>query len=225
MSDIDVILKRLDTDREMDVLLSGFDVIDTKSGEATVHLTEPLAWAEKLVYHAAINKRNDCRYLSVRRWRTITKQQDIRLLKQAKRDGDERLSAVIAKDISDMIMQLVRDASMFYVTSPPRGASHGPAGWHLATEAGKAVADILGIEFKTVFADRIRTGGSHPKSYDRRGSLELIGELPAQPCLLIDDLATTGCTLECCSEVLGKHGVVLSVAWLHADSAEVDGLA
>ena len=221
MDDIDVILKRLDIDTSS--LLSRVDA--DAEGAAVTQLTGPPTWAEKLVYHPAINKRSDCRYLSVRRWRTSTKQQDLRLLKQAKRNGDERLVEVMAKDISDVITQLVRDVSRFYVTSPPRGASHGPDGWHLATEVGKMVADILGIEFKAVFAKRIRTGGSHPKTYDRRGSLELIGELPARPCLLVDDLATTGCTLECCSKVLGKHDMVLSVAWLHADSKKVNGFA
>jgi len=66
MSDIDVILEQFDVDEDMNVLLAEFDAIDTKSAEAAARLVEPLDWADKLVYHPAVNKRNDCRFMLTR---------------------------------------------------------------------------------------------------------------------------------------------------------------
>jgi hypothetical protein len=93
------------------------------------------------------------------------------------------------------------------ITCVPCGHSRRPDcfGKRLA----QGVAELLGLPFVQVFADRFCTGVSHPKEYSKLPPPEQIAD-PVPSMLLIDDLATSGWHVEEALTALRKLGVSAS---------------
>ena len=167
-----------------------------------------------MIFQPALNKKRSIRFLSVRRWRASTKERDLDLLKEAKESCEEALIQEVAREIAELARDLVQNLQGMRVTNPPPGATE-PGRKHFATELAREVARILEVEYVETFSARPRGSASHPGHYDNRGDLLLFRTPTSGPYLLVDDVATSGTTLEECVKELKRFGMVLPVVWVY----------
>jgi hypoxanthine-guanine phosphoribosyltransferase len=169
-----------------------------------------------IVFRPTLNKKRTVSFLSIRKWRLSTKQSDIHKFKQAKLLCNNDVIEIIAKEIVCQLNFLFLNLHNFIVTSPPQGASYGSGRLHFASLLAQSVAEnLVKCEYKAFFASRPRKGGSHPKTFDKRGELELIADLNDTPIILIDDIATSGTTIEECMHRLSQKNIVIPIAWVY----------
>jgi hypothetical protein len=139
-------------------------------------------------------------------WRSVAKAGDLSALKWAKREIDHRLIGEASELTAALIQRLRGEPAADAITCVPCGHSRRPDcfGKRLA----QGVAELLGLPFVQVFADRFCTGVSHPK-YSKLPPLEQIAD-PVASMLLIDDLATSGWPVEEALTTLCKLGASAS---------------
>jgi hypothetical protein len=167
-----------------------------------------------MIFQPALNKKRSIRFLSVRRWRASTKERDLDLLKEAKELCEEPFIRDVAREIAEVAWELVQNVQGMRVTNPPPGATE-PGRKHFATELAREVARILEMEHVDTFSPRPRGSASHPGHYDNRGDLVFAAKPPCGPYLLLDDVATSGTTLEECARELKRFGMVLPIVWVY----------
>ena len=167
-----------------------------------------------MIFQPALNKKRSIRFLSVRRWRASTKERDIEFLKEAKESCEEPLIRDVAREIAEAARELVQNVQGMRVTNPPPGSTE-PGRKHFATELAREVARILEVEYVESFNPRPRGSASHPGHYDNRGDLLFSSTPLPGPYLLVDDVATSGTTLEECVRELKRFGMVLPVVWVY----------
>jgi len=169
----------------------------------------------RLLHRPAFNKTRSIRFLSVRRWRKSTKDKDLELFKFAKEKCDPHIIKTVAGELAAVIEEFMGRPMGSYVTAPPPGASAGRGLPHFATLLAQETAAALDLEFILIFKPRPRKESSNPWSYDRRGELQFITDPPTRNCLLIDDVATSGNTIEQCANALKSYGPVTSIVWIY----------
>jgi hypothetical protein len=142
-----------------------------------------------LVYRPTVFRRNEIALVAACAWRSAAKADDLAVLKRAKREIDQRLIGDASELTAALIRQLRGEPAAGAITCVPCGHSRRPDcfGKRLA----QGVAELLGLPFVQVFADRFCSGVSHPKEYSKLPPLEQIAD-PVASMLLIDDLATSG---------------------------------
>ncbi len=167
-----------------------------------------------MIFQPALNKKRSVRFLSVRRWRASTKERDLELLKEAKETCDEELVRAIAGELAEVTRELVQSVQGLLVTNPPPGATE-PGKKHFATQIARETACAMNAEYIETFSPRPRGTASHPAHYDNRGDLLFSTTPRPGPYLLVDDVATSGTTLEECARELKRFGMVLPVVWVY----------
>jgi phosphoribosylpyrophosphate synthetase len=170
-----------------------------------------------LVKRPRYNRVKPCMYVSLRTWRADTKDVDLGRLKYIKSQCQHADIDYVAKEIAQVLKQTFGTLKQTCMTHPPRGAS--AEGKHFATEVCKRTAQLTRAEYFQAFQDRPRSGGSHPRTWDKRGDMVLITEPQKPLCIVIDDVSTTGQTLKECYTLLKKHAAVFLLAWLSGDTA------
>lgn len=186
---------------------------------------EPKGLLELLVQRPTWNKKRTIRFLSLRKWNSDRKTAGIEAFKAAKKEQDCAIVDAAANEIAGALREFLHNPSGLVFTAPPSGASAGSGNeWHFGTILAKTVASHLGGEFRTMFAERPRKGGSHPRSFDKRGSAELIEgvQIAGAFIVLVDDIASSATTLEECGAALRDAGAsgVLAISWLYEEAEE-----
>ena len=162
------------------------------------------------------NKKRTVRFLSIRKWSARHHQEAVEAMKFAKARLDEQVLTQAASEVAGA----VRDMGILggvLVTAPPAGAS--PVDRHFGTELAKRVASELGVEYVNVFEPRPRGKKSHPRHYAERGEIKLLPGAPKGAYLLVDDVCSTGHTIENCVHLLCEQGTALAVAWIYEEAA------
>ncbi|NLS78826.1 MAG: hypothetical protein GXY76_16365 [Chloroflexi bacterium] len=167
----------------------------------------------RLLVRPTWNRKRTVSFLSIRKWNAATKAADLAALTAAKDECGPDLVETVATDVVEHLRPLLGTCSGLWIATPPPGYHSG--GPHLATEAARVVAARLGCARVQAFADRPRSSRSHPRHFQERGELALWPEVPEGPCLLLDDIATTGTTIEECARLLRRGELVLPVVWLY----------
>lgn len=165
-----------------------------------------------LVYRPTIFRRNQIRWMSVYRWKAGRKEDGLAALKRAKRELDRKVIDEAALSVAALICELFGDQPAEGITNVPCG--HSRRTDCFGKQLAQAVAAHLQIKFVQVFADRPRTGVSHPKQSANVTPLRRIGTPPGFV-FVVDDLATSGQHLEELTLALRDLGVTASaMAWI-----------
>jgi hypothetical protein len=165
-----------------------------------------------LVYRPMIFRRNDVGWIAACAWRSGAKADDLAALKQAKRTIDQSLITAAGELTATLIRQLRGELAADAVTCIPCGHSRRPDcfGKRLA----QRVAELLGLPFVQVFADRFCEGVSHPKEYRKLPPLHQITD-PLHSMLVVDDLSASGWHIEEALLALRRLGTAASAfVWI-----------
>jgi hypothetical protein len=201
------------TEADLEQLMSQFFVEPKDENEPGADQTLPSTF----IYRPSLNKHRGIRYISIRRWPSNKKDAAKESFKAIKRELNSDVLWAIAGEIVACIVDIFHTAAGFYVTNPPPGNNSGK---HFATALAKVTADRLGVPYHAVF-ERL-DNKEEDRPYHKYGGIGLKGDPPAGFCILIDDVATTGQTLEQCIRLLQEHGIVFPVVWISGDmSGEV----
>ena len=139
-----------------------------------------------LVYRPMVFRRNDIGWIATCAWRSSAKADDLLALKRAKREIDRRLIEEAGQLLAALIRQLHGEGAADAITCIPCGHSRRPDcfGKRLA----QCVAEILGLPFLQVFADRFCSGVSHPKEFIKLPPLEQIAD-PLPSMIVVSSLS------------------------------------
>lgn len=167
----------------------------------------------------SICSRNEARWLSCRRWRTDSEAAGIQGFKAKKDDLDEIFAKTIAAEMAVLIRSVapIALAANPIVSAPAARASNFAGIGNYAEIIAAEVANLLGLRFERIFcplkADR---HGHHPARERSKPALSRAAELDGAAVILIDDIATSGATLEAHLEVLAAEGIkYVAVAWVY----------
>ena len=165
-----------------------------------------------LVYRPMIFRRNDVGWIAACAWRAAAKVDDIAVLKRAKRELDRQLIDGAAELVTALVRQLRGDPAADAMTSVPCGHSRRPDcfGKRLA----QGCAELLGLPFVEVFADRFCEGVSHPKEFKKLPPLHQVAD-PLPSMIVVDDLSVSGWHIEESTLALRRVGAAASAfVWI-----------
>jgi ComF family protein len=147
-----------------------------------------------------------------------------RIAHQLKYDGLTSLAAPMAKLIADRTP--IEDVDVI-VPVPLHRSRARSRGFNQAAELGRALASGLGLPFDERSLQRLRPTAPLAKTMRREERRAIVqgafraapGRVNSKRLLLVDDVVTTGATLDACSEALLQAGVasVRCVTWARRD--------
>lgn len=154
------------------------------------------------------------RYIKLMRYRTGEDTPVNRIAYELKNSHNRKLTDFLALELALPIKRYIgnSDKSEFAVTYCPRSdESVSRFGYDHMEEVARKTAEILGVDFEYSI---VRTGGRIQKKSGRKERRENAREsfAPTSSCrlgskyFLLDDIVTTGATMEACKNILKKNG-------------------
>ncbi len=175
---------------------------------------------ETLIVRQSVRARKAVSYITLRAWRKPIKNFQIDALKALKSLPPDIFVARAAEEIVAGVTRLIGTTPLTCVVPIPCGASGVPD--CLSVRLARAVAELMGKPCIEAFEPNFRRGVSHPKENMKRPPLKLKpGITLPGPCLLLDDVATSGAHLE---EGVGLlrtlNEGVFAMAWIGGDASD-----
>jgi hypothetical protein len=218
-----------------ELLLSGvnLEVMGVTKGEIAA-LTISDEWLERnatgdirqgdiwdmLSYSPSLNKKRSIRFLSCFNWISTRKKDAIQEFRRLKDDCSSEFVGQVAAEIYDLVSPVVSGLDhndSWRVTSPPGKQKRE---LHFATEIAKAVADLFQIKHEQAFKPRLFNETSTPRNYKKREQMQLRPGLERSNWLLVDDVATSGNTLEGCLAALKPNGSAIAAVLIYEETAK-----
>jgi hypothetical protein len=166
------------------------------------------------IYRPALNKTRSVRFLSVRRWRQSLKDSGIEQMRAIKGGCEFGIVDKVAAEFEDILSVLVGGLKHFGVTAPPSSKAR----LHFASEVARHFGKRTGASYVDVFKPRPRKSSSHPAHWNRRGDMKLTGESVPSRLLLLDDVATSGTTMEEAVQALRSvrpEIIIIPIVWIY----------
>ena len=161
------------------------------------------------------NKMRTVRFFSLRVWNSRDKRNEIDRMKRIKKECFPEAVENIAQEIFTTITETFQHLPEFIVTNAPRG--HASVENHLATLVSQKVASKLNKPYERIFIDRALGGTTHPKNFSKRGTISTSGMPSGKNIILIDDIASSGVTIEQCVNTLAEN-FVIPIVWVYENS-------
>jgi hypothetical protein len=146
-----------------------------------------------VVDRPAVFRRNGIGWTAACAWRAAAKADDLAALKRAKREIDQQLIKKAGSLVATLIRQLRGDLPSEAITCVPCGHSRRPDCF--GKQLAQCVANVLGLPFVQIFADRFCAGVSHPKEFTKLPPLHQVADPPSS-IIVVDDLAVSGWHVE-----------------------------
>lgn len=180
--------------------------------ERPVRLLPPLH--ETTAWRPRLSQRKGIYWITARYWRSETRRLGIRMLKEAKDGPDPGAVELIAGDLLDLYREVV-PAFRGVISAPAPRHSAFIGVPHLASIVAERISKATGNEyaalFETAAADR---KGHHPAREKEPPKVIAGRELEGVPVLLVDDIATSGATMELHAKALKEKGaLVQGLVW------------
>ena len=190
------------------------------AGSQTLAPTEAFLF-DTLVWRPTLLSRNGVSYITVRRWRNSVKEFQIEALRELKKSPSSNFVAACARDLVAGLDGMITGNLYRHVVPVPCSRS-GPDACLSVLLAEKLAARLRLTMIEALAIDRAE-GLSHPRRNAERPAMRLVEPVPG-PCLLVDDVASSGRHLEEGARLLRETApAILAVAWIGGgavDSAE-----
>lgn len=183
---------------------------DERAAINSLRLTGPAMQPSTLdtfaVFRPALNQRNGVFWVSARQWFAPAKLAGVATMKRAKDSMNPEMLGAIGADLAE-IARSIFGATGGFVTAPPARHSAYAGRPHFASRLAEDLAEALELEYRPIFeptpANRL---GHHPAR--EKDPPKLIAEALeyGERVLLIDDIATSGATLELSAKAIRAAG-------------------
>jgi len=179
-------------------------------------------YAGGLIYRPTLNKEPSCIFASIRKWRVSTKEAELAVLKEFMEKGDKGAAGFIAEEITALTRGMLKNLNGWAVTNPPIGTSPARGQEHFSSIVARETANRLGVRHLEAFESGAR---KTRKEREHAGDWTYPPKLAApngagDRFLLIDDVATTGTTIEQCAGLLAELGTVFPIVWIYKEAME-----
>jgi Fe-S cluster biosynthesis and repair protein YggX len=174
---------------------------------------------ETLSYSPSLNKKRSIRFLSCFNWVDSMKRKGIAEFRHLKDACPSEFVEQVSSELFDLLSPVLAGLEgngCWRVTAPPGKRSRK---YHLATEVAKSLAGTFQIEYESAFQARTFDMTSAPKNHKKRELPVLKPELSKSNWLIVDDVATSGVTLERCTNELKSNGPVLAAVLVYENTA------
>lgn len=202
--------------------LGSIETIDSQKGglcESTQEISGVRGLVETLVYRPTWNKIRGFSFLSLRKWSTPIRKQQIDQMRKAKEEAEPEFVTAVANEMAEAAKRLFNNlgATRYTVFSPPRSKNRKV---HFAAEMARQF-EHHGGQYLNVFEPQNQKINKNSQHYGDR-IVPTISNMPHGLCFLIDDVATTGNTIEGCLSVLDEDCLVVPIVWIYEDSRSDD---
>jgi orotate phosphoribosyltransferase-like protein/GTPase SAR1 family protein len=181
-----------------------------------LHVSDPF---EGFAHSPYMHKLHGIRFLSIRKWSTDRKQQQLNMMLEWKRTCDMYIVQAMAGEIVEALLDDFKlSGSACCVCNPPQGGSKGEI--HFASLLAKQVAERLESVWFEAFEPRLHSGGHHPKmkAIGNVPELKRKNRAPKMTIILVDDISASGTTMKECYSLLKDEGVVVGCVWVAGQS-------
>lgn len=189
---------------------------------------ESTAWANEvdseLSSLTAIRPRLCCRkgvyFVSIRMWKETGKSDGLRLISKAKDNVDMQIASDMASDFVKGIKSIFGAASGCIISAPSARHSAFIGVDHFASVIAKMVAKELGSPYVQLFKPTKATAKGHWPTREKDAPVIIPNSVSSGArVILVDDLATSGQTLEVHVKALAKIGVQASaITWVYGQT-------
>jgi predicted amidophosphoribosyltransferase len=160
----------------------------------------------------SIRTRHDCKYFTLRAWKSNKKIHQIEFMKLIKLAPPKSFVRFVANEMSRFLSTLIGHNNKMIITSVPSG--HSKTSNCLASILAQRIASNLKTNYVKLWLDRPMPGSSYPRPLSERPNLEWI-VVPKLPVVIIDDIVTSGSHMEECLTAVRAVGVgALGLAWI-----------
>ena len=178
--------------------------------------------SEYAVLRPTLYQRKGVFFAAARQWFAPAKLGGIQMLKAAKDELDPDVLSMMADDLL-AVARLVFEPFRGIVAAPSARHSAFTGRPHFATELARIVADSLGQAHGVLFEPTPANRAGHHPAREKEPPKVIAKNLPMDPCiLLVDDLATSGQTIELHTKALREAGAAVSViVWCYSSTSGV----
>ena len=212
------LLLELDTG-DLDIEITGFDEKEIETLMTQLHVPENIEdtnnpLGQLFVYNPKWNNRRSIKYLSLCSYRSNKHKEAVQYFKSIKKECSDVMIKELGQFITDEIIKTFRNIETFIISNCPK--THSKTEKHFATELALSVSQFMRLEYRKLFKDRDMKGTTSPRNYYMRLKAEIDGKLD-KPIILIDDIASSGTTMESCIKALKDKVFVIPIVLVYED--------
>jgi len=211
------LLQDLDTG-EININLTGFQDKDIETLINQEHILDiqpdnnPLA--PYFIYNPKWSNRRSIKYFSLYSYRHNSHNEGVKYFKSIKKECSVVLINHLSQIVADELNKTFRNLQGFSISHCPK--THSGENKHFATELVKALSDIMGLKYKKIFKDRFFKGSTSPRNFYTRLIVD-VEETPDMPLILIDDIISSGTTMESCINALKNKIFIVPLGLIYED--------
>ncbi len=164
------------------------------------------------------NKMRSTRFFSLRVWNLRDKKAELERYKHIKKSCAPLAINLIAEEFLQSLSETFQFPGTFaniIITNTP--IWNGGEENQLKVEIAKELARKIPSRYEKLFTDRHLSGSNHPRNFNERGKITLIGPVASKIIILVDELVVSGVTIEESTQALVGN-LVIPVSWIYENT-------